>query len=214
MIISIQDLCIKCEIPFTFISPNSNINIQDDDGIILLEEGGIETENNILGGSFKDKNNNTYWGYYSLKNYCFYHNLKSISELIVKQKTYLTYSKYSYPTLVKEVFGEDYFSYVNKYGTSVTRTRLTNEELNKLKHYNDIVFRCNQEKVFEELFTMPWYKETCTIEYPYKLYICGNDDASYSKFFSTKKDMYEFFNSIKDKKLTLDFLNKEMIFTN
>lgn len=214
MVISIQDLCNNCKIASSFISPNPNINIPDNDGIILLKEGGIETDGDILGGSFKDKNNNTYWGYYSLEDYRFYKELKSIAELIVEQKTYLIYSRYTYYQLVKEVFREEYFSYTYKDGTPVTRTKLTNEELNKLKNHNDFLFRYNQEKALEELFTIPWYKETCTIEYPYKLYICGNDDTSYSKFFSTKKDMYKFFNSIKNNKLTYKFFKKQMIFTN
>lgn len=210
MIISIQDLCNNCKISPSFISPNSN----NDNGITLLKEGGIETDGDILGGSFKDRNNNTYWGYYSLEDYRFYKELKSIAELIAEQKTYLIYSRYTYYQLVKEVFGKEYFSYKYKDGTLTTRTKLTNEELNKLKNHNDFLFRYNQEKALEELFTIPWYKETCTIEYPYKLYICGNDDTSYSKFFSTKKDMYKFFNSIKNNKLTCKFFNKQMVSTN
>ena len=214
MIISIQDLCNRCKINPNFISPSLYINKEDNSGLILLEEGGIETEGDILGGSFEDETTNTYWGYYSLTNYCFYHELKSISELIAKQKTNLIYSRYSYPKLVKEVFGEEYFSYISNNGTLVTRTRLTDEELNKLKEYNDFLFIYNQEKALEELFTMPWYKEMCTIEYPYKLYICGNDDTSYSKFFKTQKEMYEYFNSIKDRPLTYENTFNYMIFTN
>ena len=79
MVISIQDLCNNCKIASSFISPNPNINIPDNNEIILLEEGGIETDGDILGGSFKDKNNNTYWGYYSLEDYRFYKELKSIA---------------------------------------------------------------------------------------------------------------------------------------
>lgn len=214
MVISIQDLCNNCKIVSSFISPDSNINIPDDNGIILLKEGGIETDGDILGGSFKDKNNNTYWGYYSLEDYRFYNELKSIAELIAEQKTYLTYSRYTYHQLVKEIFEEEHFSYARKDGAFVTRTKLTNEELRKLRKHNDFLFRYNQERALEELITIPWYKETCTIEYPYKLYICGNDDTSYSKLFCTKEDMYKFFNSIKNNKLTCKFFNKQMVSTN
>ena len=61
---------------------------------------------------------------------------------------------------------------------------------------------------------MPWYKEVCTIEYPYKLYICGNDDTSYSKFFRTKEEMYKYFNSIKNRPLTYENTFDYMVFTN
>ena len=44
MVISIQDLCNNCKIASSFISPNPNINIPDNDEIILLGEGGIETD--------------------------------------------------------------------------------------------------------------------------------------------------------------------------
>lgn len=209
MIISIQDLCNNCKISPNFISSNSN-----DDGITLLKEGGIETDGDILGGSFKDKNNNTYWGYYSLEDYRFYKELKSIAELIAEQKTYLIYSRYTYHQLVNEVFEKEYFSYTYKDGTFTTRTKLTREELNKLRKHNDFLFRYNQERALEELITIPWYREICTIEYPYKLYICGNDDTSYSRLFCTKKDMYKFFNSIKNNKLTCKFFNKQMVSTN
>ena len=209
MVISIQDLCNNCKISPSFISSNSN-----DDGITLLEEGGIETDGDILGGSFKDKNNNTYWGYYSLEDYRFYRELKSIAELIAEQKTYLIYSRYTYHQLVNEVFGKEYFSHTYKDGTFTTRTKLTREELNELRKHNDFLFRYNQERALEELITIPWYKETCTIEYPYKLYICGNDDTSYSRLFCTKEDMYKFFNNIKNNKLTCKFFNEQMVSTN
>jgi hypothetical protein len=62
-----------------------------------------------------------------------------------------------------------------------------------------------------------WYKETTTVEFPVRLYMCGNDDCSYSKYFKTFKEAQDLLASF-DTKAVLNFYrdirDNGFVFTN
>ena len=167
------------------------------DWVIPLDEGAIETYGDNLGGSFEG--DGKFWGVYEMEDYTHNPSLPTNEILWAKQKASVIYDYGTYYKSSLKIFGNndenklrEYFLCESPNGTLCSRHRLTYQELMMVKEDMDCWFEIRQNEAIDKARKYPWFNECPTVEHPYKLYIFGTDDTSYSKFFETKEEMYSF----------------------
>lgn len=84
-----------------------------------------------------------------------------------------------------------------------------------LNQMEDVFNQKHYPKKKREEYT--WYKESATYEYPFRLYLCGNDDTSYSRFFPSVSEAQTCLNALLGKEqldFSADIIRNQFVFTN
>lgn len=141
-----------------------------------------------------------------------YPRLKSIAEIKEHQKTYEKYSSYNWPhDYVESILGKDWnICYIGE--KKLSRSDLTNLELDLLiskANEENLIFykrKINSDKE-------DWSLETVSKEFPVSLYMCGNDDCSYTKLFRSFKEAENYLRELSILN-NFDIIYKDFVFTN
>lgn len=158
--------------------------------------------------------------YCCAKDYSYTHDyLKTIEQLKLQHEVYEKYSTFN---LVRESLKTYFPDIVNYYfilvaddenKTQCSRTTMTHLELS---HYlnsatkEELAFR--EEKIKKGM-KEKWENQECSVENPISLYLGGNDDCSYSRYYATKE---EALNDVKviENNMSWGYIHKNFIFTN
>ena len=135
MLISVEEGINTLDLSPLMQNPLPDLNQPDSNGRIILQEGYIQTDGDILAGSFYNPSNNTYWGYYKITDDRYYIGLKS--DELTKQES-RDFVEFSIPSFSDNVF-LDIFNKTRKELTEIspdfTRNKLTMEEYYQLHEY-------------------------------------------------------------------------------
>ena len=221
MLISVEEGINTLDLSLLMQNPLPDLNQPDSNGRIILQEGYIQTDGDILAGSFYNPSNNTYWGYYKITDDRYYIGLKS--DELTKQES-RDFVEFSIPSFSDNVF-LDIFNKTRKDLTEIspdfTRNKLTMEEYHQLheyafsnKRYSKVVKKHENSKSKILNSYLSQMRGFTTIEYPFKLYICGNDDTSFSLTFENLDFLNNFLNTISENPVKYKTFDTQMIFTN
>jgi hypothetical protein len=184
----------------------TELNILDEEGILTINEGFIEW----------DKEDSVIWCapyegetcYIELYDYTKHEGLKTEKQIIKDCENYVKLSVFNFPYELKEYIknlsGKHRYQLTKKEREFLI-TKMSKEEL---KEYNEKV-ECDLNHFLKE--SLQGYP---SIEKPFRIYMSGNDDLSYSAVFETNEKMMEAFENIvlNPFKTTMDKYN--FIFTN
>lgn len=138
---------------------------------------------------------------------------KSEQELIAKVYSYEKYSKYNYNNeYTKDI---DFTVYSNE-GKPCSRGSLTYEEYKHILSIEHSMHKFMRENDLNK--KMKWRIDECLkstphIEKPFKLYVVGVDDSSYTMVYETKDQLYSIVNNWKSNGI-VDDENWNCMFTN
>jgi hypothetical protein len=194
--------------------------------IFLVAAGLIEFDKEVsyeLAGPFitnKDTSDEKHWATYRITDHTQEDNIRSAEQIDAHQRTWFKYSWYTYrytneTTVVEHVLGKDWdICYVGE--NKCSRGQLTHQEYLKIEAFlGREKAKLLYEQALEEMNrpSCRWANATAHIELPIKLYVCGNDDSSYTKLFATREDALNFVENMSKEPCKMD-LNEEMLFTN
>lgn len=194
------------------INKTININVPDEYDIIVLDEGVIQVQNeNVLEKTFIT-DDGLFWAAYKIKDFSFKHNLMTKNELWEYQKKSALYDQANYPEkILKKLFPDENYFKIEFRGQKCTR-RLRHNEYQRIKgEMGKDKFLKLIDLIEEREKKTPWFDSSPTVETPYELYIYDVNDNTYVKFFSSKKDMFSYFNKISRKPLSSDFFKNIMV---
>lgn len=148
---------------------------------MIEESGAVQvTDEYVLSPSFSSKDGKTFWGEYHL--FFYKENLETREELWIQQLKYemnlpldldwdleRLESHYTKLWMKQQLYQESEDVYPDRKEPKITLIM-----------------------PLDEMYSYGWFRNSPTKEKPYKLYICGNDDTSFSKFFGDKDDALGF----------------------
>lgn len=132
-----------------------------------------------------------YWSAVTISDWSRDLDIKSMSEIVAHAITYHKYSKYHF----KFAYINDIdFNVISSDGTQCNRSRLTHEELTNLLNKESIVdsfYREEKTRLATEQSIVEWVNTTPSIEMPYKLYVVGIDDSSFTQVYKSMSEITE-----------------------
>lgn len=157
-------------------------------------------------------------------NFCFFRltdhtnvpDLPTLEEIEKKMLDYKKFSRFSWPyDFPDKILGKDW-NIVTLHGQVCSRSTLTQEELNQLVHNaNSEQFKYWLDKTQEKF---DWDKTTPSKEFPIKLYLCGNDDDSWTKLFTNLRTAEFYLNQLSGinefDAPTFDIISRDFVYTN
>jgi len=143
-------------------------------------------------------------------------NLPTLQEIEEKKLNYKKFSRFSWPyDYPKKILGENW-DLVEVNGKTCSRSTLTQKELDELvalSTYDQLKYYLDKT---QEKFD--WEKSSPSKEFPVKLYLCGNDDDSWTKLFTNLRTAEFYLNELSGINefniVIFDIISRDFVYTN
>lgn len=146
-----------------------------------------------------------------------YPDIPTEEEIDLKQKTFEMYMSYNIPPKAfSRIFNHDKLFFITKGtdGKEYSRSSLTHEE------YQKVILELTEEEMKQRDYNIKhnlkfkWSLTEVNKEFPVKIYLCGDDDDSYTKLDRNKKEADEEVENLIDINNDMRYIKKNYIFTN